>query len=168
MRVTSRRAAGMGALLAILCVGVAVAAVHGTVHKAKGTAYLLRYACPPKGTCVAVGEAPHNAAAVVVPVVHGKPSGVSDVSNIFQIDGLACPKAHFCLGVSFDYVKQEGALVPITDGVPGSTMLVHGAGYLSSISCPTASTCWALGSDATGNGYPVAVKIKGSDRKSVV
>lgn len=141
-------------------------AVHGTVHAVAGTGFLLGYACPPGGKCIAVGgtgslAGKNNGRGVVVPVVGGLPGAVTQLKGVFQINSIACPRSNFCLAVAEGTAKAEGAVIPITAGKPGNVRFVPGTGDLFGIACSSASSCWATGENRTQQSG-IIVHIAGS------
>ncbi len=145
------------------------ALLRGSVRKVPGARTLSRYACPPVGACVAVGQSVLDARGdrdgAVVPVEGGRPQSEIDVNDVFEINDVACPRPRFCLAVSADRSGKGGAVIPIADGRPRRTIFVPGVGDLASIGCASGSSCWALGADPTGKKYPVAVHITRSSVK---
>ncbi len=92
-----------GGVAAATVQGTVQPAVHGTVHAVAGTGFLLGYACPPGGKCVAVGGTgslggQNIGRGVVVPVVRGLPGrgheaeeGVSDqLDRLSSVELLPC------------------------------------------------------------------------------
>jgi hypothetical protein len=131
---------------------VAVAAVHGTVHKVPGTGFLKSFACPSRGSCIAAGATSNaqyqTTGGVVVPVSGGKPGAAKAVSGSLEFGAVACPSAKHCLAVGAT-TSGAGALLPITGGRPGKLVTVPGTIGLYGVSCGTASSCWATTAGGT-------------------
>jgi hypothetical protein len=131
---------GVGTVLVAVVVAVSALAtvIHGTVTRFAGTSVLTGYACPPAGSCVAVGwTASPDFTAVIV--VNGR---VKPVHGIYYFTGVACPKKNFCIAVGF--APLVGKIVPITNGEPGP--ITNFNTVPNAIGCGSADSCWVTGS----------------------
>jgi phosphatidylinositol-3-phosphatase len=130
--------------------GVGVVAVSG--HHAvpvPGTSDLESVSCTTDTTCYAVGLATSDLdEAVLVKIVNGHPTSVTDLPAFIGLYGIACPSATTCYGVGYDNSGDAGAVTTITDGTASAPAEVPNDGntpWLNAISCPTSTQCYAAG-----------------------
>jgi hypothetical protein len=111
--------------------------LHGSLTRIPGTVRLTGVACPPAGSCVAVGSSAPPIPSIGAVVVNG---------HVIQVPGIvltsvACPRENFCLAVGYG---GGGKLVPIVDGKPG-TPTTFNTPYPVAIGCGSPDSCWITG-----------------------
>ena len=87
-------------------------AIHGTVHAVARTGFLLSYACPRAGKCVAVGGTSslptggnYSGHGVVVPVAGVTPGPARQLKKVIQVNSVVCPRRNVCLAVAMGSTK---------------------------------------------------------------
>lgn len=132
---------------------------------------LASVACPPSGSCVAVGTYGSGEASGGNAMVVSESDGVwNQASEIappsspalhadIGLDSVACPAAGSCvaIGAYFDSADEEQAMaVSESDGVWGQAIEIHGV-VLQSIACRAPGSCVAIGTASGGANKIVGV-----------
>jgi hypothetical protein len=147
------------ALLTFLAV---TAAACGAVHVLKGAgrkvaaaSYLLGAACPPTGSCIAVGRPSRGAGTRGGIFVVASTGAVHTVAGTSGLDHAACPRTGFCILVgenaSHNRNDFEEVYVDVRDGKAGSPHPLDGMTETSGIGCGTQSSCWIPGARCAPN-----------------
>lgn len=114
-----------------------------------GTSDLESVSCTTASVCYAVGLATSDLdEAVLVQVVDGQPTSVTDLPAFIGLYGIACPTSSTCYAVGYDNSDDAGSVTTITNGTASAPAEVPNDGYtpwLNAISCPTATECYAAG-----------------------
>lgn len=135
----------------------AFGAIGGTTHKVAGVGDFQGVACPPKGSCIAVGETPRNklniSTGVFTPISGGKPGTARTVAGANILTRVACPSNNLCIAVgsSFSGPSQHAVYVVIDHGKAGKVQDL-GINGVASIGCGSASSCWVPGEDFSAGG----------------
>lgn len=116
-----------------------------------GAGLLTAIACPGETTCVAGGQSPDAAAAVVFRTGDGEHWSAVPVPSSGPIDVIRCPDATHCLAVGMDKRTRVPSVLASTDGgATWSTATVPPSqpdpAYLAGARCLDAAHCWAVGS----------------------
>ena len=113
--------------------------------------YLSSVACPPSGSCVAVGSyasgpEPSEHDAMMVSESDGVWNQASEIVGTW-LYSVACPAAGSCVAIGsyLDNADEEQAMVVSeSDGVSGQAIEIHGIAPRS-IACRTPGSCVAIG-----------------------
>ncbi|MFL5822738.1 MAG: hypothetical protein ACJ764_04780 [Solirubrobacteraceae bacterium] len=160
---------GFGRGLTVAVVGLAVVLtasadgrVTGTTHQVKGVLDFEGVACPPKGSCIAVGETPrssHNESTGLFATIssRGRSGSPHKVDGTSVLTAVACPEANVCFAVGsvFNSGPQHAVFVKIDHGQAGQahSLKMDGA---ASIGCGSRTSCWVPGEEFPTSGGSVA------------
>jgi hypothetical protein len=126
--------------------GVVVTAALGTLAVAD-TTNLQSVSCESASRCFAVGIGPvERDDAVLVAIVNGQPTKVTQLRTFNGLYGIACPTSSTCYAVGYDSNDDADAVMTISNGRASAPAEVPGGGeWLNAISCPSATQCYAAG-----------------------
>jgi hypothetical protein len=112
-----------------------------------GTSNLQSVSCTTRSRCFAVGIGPVDKDdAVLVSLVNGQPTRVTQLVTFNGLYGVACPTATTCYAVGYDSANDADAVTTIVNGKASAPAEVPGGGeWLNAISCPSAAQCYAAG-----------------------
>jgi hypothetical protein len=114
-------------------------------------------ACPPKGSCIAVGETPRSkqnfSSGVLTELAGGKPGSAKPVAGTNLLNRVACPGDNSCIAVgsSFSGSSQHAVYVTIDHGKAGKVQDL-GISSAASIGCGSATSCWVPGENFPQHG----------------
>ena len=126
--------------------GVVVTSALGTLI-VPNTTNLQSVSCETASRCFAVGIGPVDEDdAVLVALVNGEPTKVTQLPTFNGLYGIACPTSTTCYAVGYDSNDDADAVTTITAGQASAPAEVPGGGeWLNAISCPSATQCYAAG-----------------------
>lgn len=126
--------------------GVIVSRGLGTLA-VPDTTNLQSVACETSSRCFAVGIGPVDKDdAVLVAIVNGQATEVTQLRTFNGLYGIACPTASTCYAVGYDSNNDADAVTTIASGRASAPAEVPGGGeWLNAISCPSATQCYAAG-----------------------
>ena len=111
------------------------------------TTNLQSVSCETPSHCFAVGIGPVDQDdAVLVAIVNGQPTKVTQLPTFNGLYGIACPTTTTCYAVGYDSNDDADAVTTIANGRASAPAEVPGGGeWLNAISCPSATQCYAAG-----------------------
>ena len=137
--------------------------------------FLLAVSCASPGSCVAVGDAQHEPAAVPMAEVWNGTSWsirtpIADGPGDSGLDAVSCTSPSSCIAVGFG--NNSTTEVPIAERWNGTSWSAQPVpvpaglfrGFLTGVSCAAAGGCIAVGNyeDSSGNGFPLAESWDGT------